>query len=484
MKTIFAAILGAFGPAPANGQAGPTEMLSVAAESFGEQIQRIKTKLKAAEKVDKEFKIFGAESHQYRINPPASEREVNAIEERYSLKLPECYRSFLTLLGNGGPSYSGSAAGPFYGIYPLGQGVSELVEGSASNLNRAVVIEPDMTEAEWMRLRKHVDDDDEISGDEYERERERIYGGLLPIGSQGCSSIHALVLNGPHTGKVVNLDFELHSARFAFEKNFLDWYERWLDEVIAGYLMQGGASWFGYTMGGDDTYLLHVYAEANSRGTKIEALKGLAKLATATDESCQKLLELCDEEDAEIRHLALLMLTKFAYPMARQPLRTHILSDDNDCLVSCQSINWYAKKHSIEWNDLLRIRLPTVNASETFRFISYLLLESDADFSEDFWSFCTHPDEDVRVTAFYSLGKLKNKKNLVELFLRGLEDPSARVVHSALQALAGVRDERLVEAYDRILDRFKTDENYVLTNLKHRLKEMGHESIDSFRTSR
>ncbi len=454
---------------------GPSRSLKSKAKtnSHGEQIERIKTKLTTAQKADKELKVFGADSHQYRIKPPAPEREVIAFEERFSLVLPECYRSFLTSLGNGGPSYCGSAAGPFYGIYPLGQGVDELVEKPASHLNKSAIISPAMTDEEWARLIERIKDDGEISNEEYEKERENIYGGLLPIGSQGCTCIHALVLNGPHAGRVVNLDLDLQRPQFAFEMNFLDWYERWLDEVIAGYLTQGGPTWFGYTMGGDDNQLMHAYAEAHSRDTKLEALKGLTKLATATDENCRKLLELCGEEDAEIRRLALAMLTKFAYPMVRQSLHAHILSDDDDCLAACQSINWYAKNKANEWSDLLRSRLPKVNTSETFRFISYLLFESSVDFSEDFRSFCTHEDENIRVTTFYSLGKLKNKSDLVDLFILGLDDISAKVVHSALQALAGVQNQILLKAYDRVLDRFKTDENYVLTNLKHRFKEMG-----------
>lgn len=442
------------------------------ADTHIDQIQRIKKKLTAAQKADKELKVFGAKAHQYRIGPPIPEREVVAFEERFSLALPECYRSFLTSAGNGGPSYRGSAAGPFYGIYPLGQDIDELAERPASYLNRPAIIDPAMTDEEWAALIKRIKDDDEISDEEYEKERESIYGGLLPIGSQGCTLIHALVLNGPHAGRVVNLDLDLQRPTFAFEMNFLDWYERWLDEVIAGYLTQDGPAWFGYTMGGNDEHLMHVYAAATNRDMKLEALKGLAKLAAATDGICRKLLEICGVEDAEIRRLALMMLVKFAYPMARQCLRAHILADDDDCLAACQSINWYAKNHSTEWSDLLRSRLPKVNASETFRFISYLLLESSVDFSEDIRNFCKHEDENIRVTVYYSLGKLKNKHSLVELFIIGLDDVSAKVVHSALQALAGIRDERLRTAYCRVSERFKTDENYVLTNLKHRLKEM------------
>jgi len=374
-----------------------------------------------------------------------------------------------------------SAAGPFYGIYSLGEFVDEILDDPVRFLNRPAVIEPNITDEKWSTLTKRINDDDVISDEEYDEELGKIYAGLLPIGSQGCSYLHALVLNGPHQGRVVNLDLDRQKPKFAFERNFLDWYERWLDEVISGYLTQDGPTWFGYTMGGDDEHLMRVCAHADGRETKLEALMGLGKLVAATEESCLELLELCGERDAEIRYHALWMLTKFAYPMAREPLRTHIVGTDDDCLAACQSINWYAKKQSKEWVDLLRSRLPTVNTPETFRFLSYLLVESSMDFSRDFRPFCTHEHEDIRVTAFYSLGQLKNKKTLVELFIVGLDDTSPRVVHTVLQALDGVRDRRLLEAYARLLDRFRTDEHYVLTNLEHRLRDMGIGPIRQFR---
>lgn len=438
-----------------------------------DQIQRIITKLTTAQRADRQFKVFGAESHKYRIGRPASEREVCAFEKRYSVSLPSCYRSFLTEVGNGGPSRSGSAAGPFYGIYPLGEGLEELVENPELSLNKSVIIEPGMTEETWAELTMRINGDDEISNEDFEEELGRLYAGLLPIGSQGCTYIHALVLNGPHEGRVVNLDLERQLPTFTFERNFLDWYERWLDEVISGGLLQDGPNWFGYTMGGDDEYLMRVYAEATDRTTRIEALKGLAKLKRANEASCRKLLELCNESDVEIRHFALLMLTKFEYSMAQSPLRSHIAGDDADCLAACQSIYSYAKTQSRDWVNLLRCRLTKVNSPETFRLMSYLFVESKVDFSEDFRPFCTHQDQEIRVSAFYSLGKLKNKQDLVEVFILGLDDSSVRVVHTALQALEGVRDQRLLKPYARISERFKTDEHYVLTNLEHRLKEMG-----------
>jgi len=333
----------------------------------------------------------------------------------------------------------------------------------------------------WAALTTPINDKGGISEEDYEEELGKIYAGLLPIGSQGCSYLHALVLNGSHEGRVVNLDCDRQRPKFAFESNFLEWYERWLNEIIAGYLLQEGPTWFGYTMGGDDEHLMRVYADADDHKTRLEALNGLAKLITATEESCGKLLELCSEGDAEIRHLALRMLTKFAYEIALAPLRTHIAGNDDDCLAACQCINWCARKESKEWVDLLRSRLPTVNTPDTFRFMSYLLVESGVDFSDDFRPFCTHENEEIRRTVFYSLGKLKNKNDLVELFILGLDDPAPWVVHSALQALDGVRDRRLRKAYARIVDRFKTDECHILTNLEHNLKQMGFKSIEKFR---
>lgn len=60
-------------------------------------------------------------------------------------------------------------------------------------------------------------------------------GGLLPLGSQGCSVVQCLVLSGAHAGRVLIIDWE-HSSPPVFEphRHFLDWYEHWLDDVISG----------------------------------------------------------------------------------------------------------------------------------------------------------------------------------------------------------------------------------------------------------
>lgn len=215
---------------------------------YDEQILRIKTKLAAVKKVDRKLEVFGADSHKYFMHPPLSMQELRAFEETYEVQLPECYKAFLLQVGNGGTGYLGSGAGPFYGLYSFGENVDELIcEETQKHLGNACILYPGMTDEEWNVLTATIDADD-CSDEVYEKEMGKLFGGILPIGSQGCTYLHGIVLNGPHTGRVINLDTERQIPKFTYEDHFLDWYERWLDEIISGELLDvEGPSWFGYS---------------------------------------------------------------------------------------------------------------------------------------------------------------------------------------------------------------------------------------------
>lgn len=210
------------------------------------QIARIKLKLSIAKKIDSKREVFGASDHKYRLGTPLSEEEIVSFEKAHSITLPECYRVFLKRIGNGGVSYRKSAAGPFYGIYPLGGDVDELVENPKRVLKNKVIISPKHTEKELKSMFSIFENLDEMSDEEYDLATEKIFSGILPIGSQGCSCLHAILLNGEYKGRVVNLDLNMEIPHFSYEDNFLDWYERWLDEVISKYLISDRPTWFGY----------------------------------------------------------------------------------------------------------------------------------------------------------------------------------------------------------------------------------------------
>ena len=149
------------------------------------QTTRIKNKLKRAKETDKDFKVFGASSHQYFIKPPIRSKEIRCFEEQYDIILPRCYKAFLLEIGNGGCSCSHhSAAGPYYGIFPLGERLWSLFENPTKFLSQAVKIYPNMTDEEWERLTQEAEEE-EWRGEH--SDLDILNAGVLPIGSQGCT---------------------------------------------------------------------------------------------------------------------------------------------------------------------------------------------------------------------------------------------------------------------------------------------------------
>ncbi|MBO9202117.1 MULTISPECIES: SMI1/KNR4 family protein [Niastella] len=210
---------------------------------FDEQLQRIKDKLPIAKNADEGCDVFCADTHEYLLNVPATEEEVSAFEHKHAIQLPPCYRSFLLVVGNGGIGSRDSGAGPGYGLYPLGCDADK-----GDYISHDCVLKPDMTINEWESLTVFVHNEENISNEQYLREARTLFGGILPLGTQGCTYIHALVLNGPHKGRVVNLDYNyLCLPCFSSTINFLDYYEGWLDAVIDGTLRHPNAPEYGYS---------------------------------------------------------------------------------------------------------------------------------------------------------------------------------------------------------------------------------------------
>ena len=276
-----------------------------------EQLQHIQRKLSQAKAVDKDLQVFGASSHKYHLNPPVSEAEVLAFEKKYGVRLPECYRAFMLTIGDAKAKKLDFIAGPYYGLSAFGTQVDDLLyEGSEIYLKAPCALSPDMTQEEWETLSAPLElddfEDDEEEGyvieveDNYFAERAKVFGGLLPLGSQGCTYYHALVLNGKYAGRVVNVDLDLAQPKFAFETNFLDWYERYLDEVISGQLIDDSPTWFGYHRGEPAEELLNEYEQTPDRKTQIDCLDGVyhkkPPLEPALLDKIEKLIALNNED--------------------------------------------------------------------------------------------------------------------------------------------------------------------------------------------
>ena len=450
-----------------------------------EQLQRIQQKLAQAKAADKDLEVFGASSHKYHLNPPVSEAEVLAFEEKYGISLPEDYRAFVQTIGDINAQKLETMAGPYYGLSAFGTQVDDLLyEGSEIYLKAPCALSPDMTKEEWEALSDPLlmseEDDEDFEEDEeegyvievednYIEECGKVFGGLLPLGSQGCTYYHALVLNGKYAGRVVNVDLDLAQPKFAFEINFLDWYERYLDEVISGQLLDDRPTWFGYHRGEAAEVLLNEYQHTTDRKTQTNCLDGVYHKRPPLSEKVLDRIEALIALNNEDKDFLIKILTLSSYERAKPYLQDLVTKKPKKVF---QYIWWFAKDHCADWVPAVKEHLPTITDEETFNFATYLLTETK-DFEEDILPFTDNANPQIRSTAYYTLGKSQKKEQYLDTFIKGLQETDNGVICTVIQAIAGMKDERLLPYYKAIAKRFPEEKDYILSNLERRLASFG-----------
>ena len=452
---------------------------------YQDQLHRIQQKLSQAKAADKDLEVFGASSHKYHLNPPVSEAEVLAFEKKYGVSLPKDYRAFVQTIGDANAQKLDIMAGPYYGLSAFGTQVDDLLyEGSEIYLKAPCALSPDMTKEEWEALSDPLlmseEDEDDFEDDEeveatkteedYIQQCGKVFGGLLPLGSQGCTYYHALVLNGKYAGRIVNVDLDLAQPKFAFETNFLDWYERYLDEVISGQLFDDRPTWFGYHRGEPAEVLLTEYEQTNDRKTQTDCLDGVYNkrppLSDTVLDKVEKLIALNNED----RDFLIEILTLSSYKRAKPYLDTLVTEKPKEVF---QYIWWYAQDHCADWVPIVKELLPSITDEETFDFATYLLREGYDNFEEVILPFTDNANPRIRITAYYTLGKSKKREQYLDTFIKGLQESDNKVLHTVIQALSEVKDKRLLPYYKEIAKRFSKDEDYILSNLKWALELFG-----------
>ena len=355
-----------------------------------EQINRIKEKLKIAKKADKKLKIFGASNHKYALKAPIEEKKLAALEKKYGVSLPAHFRAFLLEIADGGGGFDGSAPGPFYGIYPI----KDALKFSAPYLANPCLLRPKMSDEQWRAIGGFAY---EQECDDEESEEEKILGGVLLIGTQGCSFETAIVIEGEFRGRIVNLD----------------WYERWLDEVISGELKDGGGG-FGYYMGGSASELLQIYEEARNRGDtelKNDCLDALIRKAPRFETQILDKIESFIKNEAYSEDFAKLTSILCANDFARgKAYLAHLAQIDY--LLFLQIIHWWAKDKKAASREFMSIadenaaqilnQKDEERAVQTFRFYTYLLKNAKLDYGAKIEHFATSPNYSIRVTCWGS----------------------------------------------------------------------------------
>jgi len=341
---------------------------------YTEQLQRIKRKLQSVRELDPECKrSFGADKHRYQLGKPLTEEQIKDFETKARISLPEDYRAFITTVG-GGIDDEHAGAGPYYGLYSLKRigkfrGYSSSEEEYFRDFQIPCTAFPDMDSEDW----------EEISVNQWEKasEEEEIYPycGMMILGTQGCTYQMMLILNGEYRGRVVCIDEECSGPPlFVYEKNFLDWYEHWLDEILAGYDLRG----FGYNICGDEQTLTRLFRESNDETLKIKCIGSFAKFPHLDETSLSFLETVVQTDSPPVKYIAFQMLTKFDYPRSKPYLAQAIRGAENEKLAALQAIIWYAGSHNGDWVEQILSVLPEIEKEDTLFRASIILKDSKA----------------------------------------------------------------------------------------------------------
>ncbi len=420
--------------------------------------KRILKLLEQARAKDPDFARFGVYSHKYKLSPPASEETIREFEQQQGIRLPEEYRDFLMLVGNGG-------AGPYYGLYGVETLKKELCDSRGSRLypvREEPVIYPKMSDEDWDRAA----DPNGMPGTGRRKGEERHpYVGVLPIGSQGCTLMTGIMLAGSYRGQVVYYDEDYCGQPFFVrEKGFLKWYERWLREVIAGYSDEEMG--FGLYLDGNPGQLMELYEQTEDPEEKTEIIESCYKFVSLPGKQKTFFKKACAQEtDVQVRMKLIKLLAHFHVPGMTKELEK--LWEWGAYAEAVSIINYEGTWEVKEvWYERVFEILPRLRG-EGFRDACHTIAImkdypnvhagrlKDALAREDL-------DNNGRIALFHCIQKLKGKEEVLDYFLHYLskeENPTLLIY--AVWCTEGVDDRQLQELYVRLMDKYRTHENAV-----------------------
>lgn len=159
-------------------------------------------------------------SKRIKLNPVLSESDVRAFELRHNIVLPIEYRNFITMIGNGGEGPVG------YGIDRLGEVASDMGQDEVKIWSDLLYVKDVFPFTKYW-----VWDDGELT---IEGTKEDLKKGSIYIGNDGCGMYWHLIITGPERG--IPWQFcEEGIQPVCPRRNFLQWYEDWLDGLDSFY---------------------------------------------------------------------------------------------------------------------------------------------------------------------------------------------------------------------------------------------------------
>ncbi|MEO0988358.1 MAG: SMI1/KNR4 family protein [Cyanobacteria bacterium J06639_14] len=254
--------------------------------------------------------VDGVEEHRLQLGTPVSETYLQTFEQTHSIQLPPDYRAFLATIGEGAP-------GPYGKILPLKQWAA-LASHPDHDLATPFPWSPDVTYGQT--------DIVDLLGD-----REP-YRGLLPIADrrpqdplvEGFEQAWCtLVITGEARGRVLYVGDTDRPPYFMPDGSFLDWYERWLNELTAGVNVAS----FNHIRRSSETELVKAFDQSTSPLDRVAILQALPFHQPLTDRTHAVFRAGTKDSDSGVRAAAverLFLLKKDSTPL----ILAHLKDED------------------------------------------------------------------------------------------------------------------------------------------------------------
>ena len=143
--------------------------------------------------------------------------------------------------------------------------------------------------------------------DQLNCEWEDCFRGTIALCSQGCTYAAAMIVAGPHRGQIIYFSEEGPACFFIDHTNFISWYERWLDELLAGC----DTDWFGFGKACDEETLAALLDDPNSdEADLVEATKSLSRIPALKDATLTIARRLLSHSSEAVRGRVVSLLAK------------------------------------------------------------------------------------------------------------------------------------------------------------------------------
>lgn len=377
------------------------------------RLERIRKKLEQARAEGRPYTRRETKD-AYALNPTMPEETLTEFEAKQGVRLPDAYREFLLRFSDGGP-------GPGEGLFRQWRRLTEPRESPIypeEDLAAPCLLHPGLSEAyDW---------EEQLGCDSCD-----CYQGTLSI-AQVRLPLHdeaRIIVSGPYRGRIVYVDTTALGKPPIFmpDPDFLAWYERWLDELLAGH----DVTEFGRGLaGGEEDFLAALHA-GGEPCWRVEAVWAMGRLPHPSETAVEAIIACLMEEAPALRRTAAQTLGKLAIPRTASPLRDTL--SDSDPRVRRAALRALFALPSIDCREDARRMLRDTDSGVVTDAV-YHLKDVGRLTLEDVAPLLDSEDPLIRLPAAIGIGEARVKEAVPRLHAM-LHDPAPGVRQAVVYAL-------------------------------------------------